>query len=183
LIEPVYCTWSHRDLLPPTLRGRFRDLDHFLRELLASAHSRLVIVAPYLSPAGLGSLRGAMAASAQRGAWIRVITGELEDPDSWNRRALRELVTGHEGDIVRKRMRVLTGSQGFRVLLHAKIIVADGDRGYMGSANLSWSALEENLELGLSLSASQAGAVEGLISSLESRGLLEDRTDLVVGRA
>jgi hypothetical protein len=46
----------------------------------------------------------------------------------------------------------------------------------MGSANLSWSALEENLELGLSLSPSQANAVEGLISSLESRGFLEDRT-------
>jgi len=89
---------------------------------------------------------------------------------------LRELVAGEEGGLVRGRIRVLSGSRGFQVLLHAKIVISDGEKGYMGSANLSWSGLDENFELGLSLSGSQASAIDALVASLEAQGFLEDHT-------
>lgn len=177
---PVYCTWLHRALLPPALHDRFRDLDHFVRDLASSATSRLVIVAPYLSPAGMNGLRDAMVVSAQRGAWIRLITDDLEDPEGWNRRALRTLFEGEGGMIVRKRIRILTKTQALPVLFHAKIVVVDQSRGYLGSANLSLSAMEKNFEVGLALAPNQAEALDGLVSFFESQGLLEDRTALVL---
>lgn len=177
----LYCTWPYRELLPPGLRSRFRDLDHFIRDLLSSASSSLVIVAPYLSPAGMVGLRAPLAVSAQRGAWIRLVTGELSDPDSWNRRALHALVEGVEGEIIRARLRVLTGSSAFPMLLHAKVIIVDRARGYLGSANLSRSAMETNLEVGIALHQVQADALDGLVSFLEAQQLLEECTELALG--
>ncbi len=175
---PIYCTWSYRNLLPPTLRNQFRNLDHFIRELIVSARFRLLIVVPYLSPAGVNSLRSAMAVAAQNGVWIRVLTGDLNDAEGWNRRALREMVSGEEGILIRKRIRILTGTQALPILFHAKSIIVDGERGYLGSANLSFSGLSKNFEVGTALDASQAGALDSLMSFFEAQGFIEDRTEL-----
>lgn len=179
-VPPLYCTWSHRETLPPGLRTRFRDLDHFLRELIASATSSLLIAAPYLSPAGMKALQPSIATAAQQGAWIRLVTGGLDDPSGWNCRAIRSLMSGEEGKIVRRRFRVLAARGETPVLLHAKVIVADGARAYLGSANISLGALEKNLELGVALEAAQAETLEQLVSFLEAQGLLVDRTHDVV---
>jgi phosphatidylserine/phosphatidylglycerophosphate/cardiolipin synthase-like enzyme len=179
-VTPVYCTWSYRNLLPPTLRTRFRNLDHFVRELIASAKFRLVIVVPYLSPAGVSSLRSAMAVAVQNGAWIRILTGELNDTEGWNRRALRDLVEGVEGALIRNRIRILTGTQALPILFHAKLIIADGERGYLGSANLTGSGLSKNFEVGTALGMSQAEALDTLVSFFEAQGLIEDCTELAL---
>lgn len=176
----VYLTPGHRRKLPPDLRGRFRDLDHFLRDLVSSATERLLIVSPYLGPAGMAMLRAAMAVSAEQGAWIRFVTADLTAVDGINRRALAVLLEGREGRIIRTRMRVLTGSPEFPVLLHAKIVVVDARRGYLGSANLSGRALDENFEVGTALAAIQAKALDDLVAYLEAQGLLVDYTDTVL---
>jgi phosphatidylserine/phosphatidylglycerophosphate/cardiolipin synthase-like enzyme len=56
------------------------------------------------------------------------------------------------------------------------MLVADAQAGYLGSANLSGRALDENFEIGVSLMPRQARALDGLISFLESRGTLQDQT-------
>jgi cardiolipin synthase len=176
LVSPLYCTWPYRESLPPALRRYFRDLDHFLRELVASATSSLLIAAPYLSPAGMTALQPSIATAAQPGAWVRLITGNMEDADGWNRRAIRSLLNGEEGEIIRRRFRVLTARSETPVLLHAKVVIADGTRAYLGSANISLGALERNLELGVALEAAQAETLERLFSFLEGQGLLVDWT-------
>ncbi len=152
-----------------------------MRDLVSSATQRLLIVSPYLGPAGMTMLRGAMAVSAEQGAWIRFVTGDLADVEGANRQALAVLVRGVEGRLIRQRLRVLTSSTEFPVLLHAKIVVADGRRGYLGSANLSGRALDENFEVGTALAANQAKSLDDLVAYLEAQGLLVDRTDAVFG--
>lgn len=136
------------------------------------------MVSPYLGPAGMSTLRAGLAASAQRGAWIRLVTGEL-DVQGTNRAALAVLAQGPEGDLIRGRLRILAAADDFPVLLHAKIVVVDGERGYMGSANLSGRALDENLEVGTAVDPRQAKALEDLVAYLEAEGRLVDRTELV----
>lgn len=176
-LPPLYCTWSHRDLLPPALRAQFRDLDDFLREVMSSAKSRLIIVSPYLSPGGMASLRSSMVVSAQRGAWIRLVTSDLESFDSFNRHALKALLRGREAEALRARIRILVGAKDIPLLIHAKIVVVDGEKGYLGSANLSLSGLEKNLEVGVALEPNQAHALDELVSVLEATGVLADCTD------
>lgn len=177
--SPLYCTWSHRPLLAPSLKNEFRDLDQFLRVLVSSARSKLIIVSPYLSPAGMMSLKGSIAVSAQRGAWIRLVTTDLDEVNGWNRRALNTLTKGEDGLVIKERLRILSAATEETMLFHAKIIIADGQIGYLGSANLSFSAMETNFEVGTSLLPSQAKAIEDLIGFWESQEILIDSTQKV----
>jgi hypothetical protein len=75
-----------------------------------------------------------MAAAAEAGALIRLVTGDLKDSRSWNYKSVTALVTGAEGQIIRPRLRVLCAAPASLGLMHAKLIVADHTRGYLGSA-------------------------------------------------
>jgi phosphatidylserine/phosphatidylglycerophosphate/cardiolipin synthase-like enzyme len=176
----LYCTWTHRSYFSTSLRTEFGDLDHFVAELLSTARERLLLVAPYLSTAGMKRLRGPLAAAAGTGAWIRLVTGDLDDSMTRNFQAINALVADSDGALIRSRLRVLcaaTGSMGF---IHAKLIVADRSRGYLGSANLSAGGLDRNFEVGVALGADQAVAIERLIDCLEAGGLISDVTRSVL---
>jgi phosphatidylserine/phosphatidylglycerophosphate/cardiolipin synthase-like enzyme len=176
----LYCTWSYRSLLPPLLRGRFHDLDHLVRDLLASAESSLIIVAPYLSEPGMLAVRGPLIQSIQRGAWVRIVSQEVEIPGSENSRALRALFSGPGGNHARSRTRILQASGSEAPMFHAKIVVVDRARGYLGSANLSRRAFEHNFEVGVALDARQAASLHDLLSHFEATGLLKDCTEALL---
>jgi phosphatidylserine/phosphatidylglycerophosphate/cardiolipin synthase-like enzyme len=179
--QSVFCTWSYRNSLPHATRSHFKDLDYFIRILCSSAQSQLFLVAPYLSSPAMKTLRDSIAKSVQNGAWIRLVTGDLESAESLNRRAVRTLVSGREGSIIKSRLRVLTPTRGMPSLLHAKIILCDKRQGYLGSANFSQSAFDKNFELGVALGSSQVRGLERLLNYFESKNLLEDCTDSVLG--
>ncbi len=61
-------------------------------------------------------------------------------------------------------------------LVHAKFMLVDGQRGYLGSANFSVNGLERNLELGTGLSEEEARILDELVTYLEATGDLEDCT-------
>lgn len=172
----LYCTWAYRQTLPPELRSQFRDLDHFLRLLCSSATTHLFLVAPYLSSAGLKALRAPIATAAQRGAWIRLVAGNLDHRNQANRRAVETLIKGDEGALIQKRLRILTATEKLPALIHAKIILCDHAQGYLGSANLSQSALDRNFELGVSLTPSHVRSLHSLLSSFEAQNWIVDST-------
>jgi len=179
-VVPLYCTWSFRDQLSPTLHKRLRDLDHFLRELIVSARSSILIVTPYLSPVGVVSLRSALAVSAQNGAWIKLVTSDVQNREGQNKRAIQELVDGEEGKLIIQRIRILSDTRTEPIFFHSKVVVVDGERGYLGSANLSWSGLSNNFEIGTALAPSQAETLDNLFSSFEADGLLTDCSKTVL---
>lgn len=172
----VFCTWAHRQELPKGLNRKFKDLDYFIKQLLSSARESIVIIAPYITPQGIKLIKESMFIAADRGAWIRIVIGDKKDESNWNKQALKELVKGQQGKIIRSRLRILHGAKGLSILLHSKIIIIDTKTGYLGSANISFSALEKNFEVGVALLPDQAASIEGLVSYWESSGLLKDCT-------
>jgi phosphatidylserine/phosphatidylglycerophosphate/cardiolipin synthase-like enzyme len=174
----LYCGSAYRPQLSARLRGRFGDLDAHLRDLMAGAQSRLVILMPYLSRRGVESVRSAIAASAQRGAAIKVVC----DPtlDEFVADAMVALMEGAEGALIRGRSRVLRPRCETVGFAHAKLVLADGARGYLGSANLSQRGLSVNFELGIALARQEAADFEALIEAMESRG---DLVQVEVGGA
>jgi phosphatidylserine/phosphatidylglycerophosphate/cardiolipin synthase-like enzyme len=170
--DRLFCTWTYRASMPPSLRNAFGDLDQLLRDVAVSAKSSLIIVAPYLSAVGIRGLMNSVAVAAQAGAAVKLITGDLDADGSRNRQAVRELLTGEYGTVIHQHLRVLTNSPSFPALLHAKLVIADGRRGYLGSANVSWRGMESNLEIGVELPAQQASVLEALFTFLESSGAL-----------
>jgi phosphatidylserine/phosphatidylglycerophosphate/cardiolipin synthase-like enzyme len=135
-----------------------------------------LILAPYLSPSGLQALKGAIGVAAKNGAWIRLVAGDLEADDKRNLRALRELTSGSDGQAIAARLRVLGASAELPVLIHAKSVIADTERGFLGSANISWHGMEKNFEMGVSVTRRQAEAIDALVSFLEASGKLTEAT-------
>lgn len=174
--KPLCCTWTHRGLLPPSLKDQFGDLDQLIRETIISAKSRLLVVAPYVSAAGMNLLRESLAVAVANGAWIRVLTGDLDANGALNRKALETLFRGDGGARLRERVRVLVCSDRLPVLFHAKLVIADAERGYIGSANVSASAMGENFEIGCALGAKQAESMDKLVDFLEAKGFVVDQS-------
>ena len=122
-----------------------------------------------------------MAAAAAAGALIRLVTGDLQDSSSWNYKSVTALVTGAEGQIIRPRLRVLCAARASLGFMHAKLIVADHTRGYLGSANLSGGGFDKNFEIGVALASEQAGALERLVDAFEAQASIVDVTKRVLG--
>jgi phosphatidylserine/phosphatidylglycerophosphate/cardiolipin synthase-like enzyme len=176
-IPLICCTWTHREILPSVIKSKFQDLDDLIRRLISTSKSQLFIVSPYLSPAGIKSLKNGISLAAKNGSWIRLLTSDLDSEDTLNFKAVKALIDGEEGEIIRGRLRVLTGSKIMPELFHSKLILCDGEKGYLGSANISFSGLEKNFEVGVELQTTQVEALQDLISYIEAQGLIVDVTD------
>jgi phosphatidylserine/phosphatidylglycerophosphate/cardiolipin synthase-like enzyme len=128
-------------------RMRCRMTLGVLTQLLAQAKKYVVIAAPFMQ-AGYGLSRGALAdalrAALQRGVNIDVVsTGrslQTLDMDS-----LRKDVRGN----LRLFQPKANITDEYRLGSHAKFCIADGERAYVGSANLTGPGLSEHLEMGL----------------------------------
>jgi len=117
-------------------------------------------------------LRSSLAVAAERGALIRIVADGGVKVD-FLEVSIATLVGGEEGELIARRVRVLRGTEQ-SAFIHAKLILVDGVRGYLGSANLTLGGLERNFELGIELEASQVSALEQMIAVFESRGILRD---------
>jgi len=135
---------------PGTEAVPVRRVDQVLYDLVESAHSEVFVVtyAAYKIPRALSSLRCA----CDRGVHVSFVL-ELEE-ESGGKISFDELERYRQSLPsarfyywpLERRRKSPTGSYG---TMHAKCVVADGERALVSSANLTTSALESNMELGL----------------------------------
>ena len=177
----IYLTWpSSAEPLPAHLRQDFLELDHLMRSLMGSAQHQVILVSPFLGWKGIREMRAALTVSCGRGSWLRIITSDAEGERQANRAALAELVSGPDGEVIRGRLRVLTPADGVTFLIHGKAVLVDGERGYLGSANMSFNGIDANVEFGVSLAYRQVDALTRLVSFLEAKSLMLDITSRVL---
>ncbi len=138
-----------------------RSLAALMSSVISDAQSRLFLLSPFLDPRGAESLVGAVAGAAQRGALIHLISRGLDEPDSSTAAALRVFREAVPDIRAYTAPRTEPGSP--YLLLHAKVITADGRRAVMASANLTHYGLETHLEVGLGVSGRLAADLETLM--------------------
>jgi cardiolipin synthase/putative cardiolipin synthase len=131
-----------------------RPLSSDLRKLFFDADSVVRIANPYFDPNP--SVVGDIASLANRGVTTRILTRETESASSKLVSALNSVYEGTDPEN-RHRLRVRdlyerddeTGRQAYAT--HAKVVIADRDICYLGSANLTDTSLSNNFELGVLL--------------------------------
>ncbi len=133
--------------LPPSLREVIsqrtpgaRSTDEVLRDLFTSARESIKVFSPYVDPS-FTSLAGAARAP------IQVVTTICESRRKSN--PVLERFATTRPLAVRYLHEKFAQSQMFQ--LHAKMVLADRSRAYIGSANLTDTSLHYNLELGVYL--------------------------------
>jgi phosphatidylserine/phosphatidylglycerophosphate/cardiolipin synthase-like enzyme len=111
--------------------------------LIVGARSRLRIFSPFLDGRGLDVLTVALAGATRRDVQVAVGYAGRGNRDNAIEQ-LQERIRA-EGNAARFQTVAIRSDRPFP---HLKLIAADGERGYIGSANLTWPALTSNAEIG-----------------------------------
>jgi putative cardiolipin synthase len=151
----------------PATIGEQRLTAAVLHELLASARERILLVsyAAYTLPEVAADLEAAV----QRGCQVDVVFETTEDSAGAYAGPERPFAQVEGAN----RWRWPSEQRDGGAVLHAKLLVIDGRRAFLGSANLTARALQNNLEVGVVTNdADLAGQLERHVRRLMSSGIL-----------
>lgn len=145
--------------------GMFEPLHGNLLKLIRSANDDLVLMSPFLSEQAYERLRPALITAADNGADITLITRYLTYGDEdFNREFTREVADDR---------RLAPATTYYEYIddetwttFHAKVVIADGVRAYLGTANLTHKGLGSNLELGVIFRDDTAARLDALVANL-----------------
>lgn len=148
-----------------------------LHRLVVDATQQLIILNPFFETTGLQFLHGALEAAARRGVAITVVTRDLSDMGTPNRRALLNLNQQLLAAGLQRRLSVYNyhvGQEHQTVqTLHAKMVISDETAAYVGSANLTQYGLGRHLEVGVLLRGPQVAALANIVDGVLHSGLAE----------
>jgi phosphatidylserine/phosphatidylglycerophosphate/cardiolipin synthase-like enzyme len=167
----------------PDAAGGSRDTGVVLRQLFASAERRVLVVGFAIHQgreifAVLGARMGELPDLAVRICLdVRRNPGDTTRTDALLRRFAERFLC-HEWPGARPPEvfydpRSLVEGDALRTSLHAKCVVVDGERVYIGSANFTEAAQLRNIEIGVVVHAdATAGAIEAQFAALIERAHL-----------
>jgi len=153
-----------------------RATEQVLFELVQGAEKRLTVMSfgIFQVPRLISAIEG----SLSRGVQVRIVVGDRESPRSLQgNHHLQQLgtIVATSASLLQwptsRRPRDERGGTG---LMHAKAAVADSREAFLSSANLTESALERNMELGILVRGGHLpAAIERLVDSLVDSGELQ----------
>lgn len=171
--------WAPVATLPNELRPLLRPppLRHtagVLLDLVDRATQEIRLAAPFVDPDAVDFLADSLIGAGRRSVTVAVVTSVgqsvhfVELAQRWDA----------EPD-VRGRLRVAEVQTHLSSLgSHAKVIVVDSLRGYVGSANLTAAGLGRHVEIGVELAGPQVAELTRVLAALERAG----STTLTAGR-
>lgn len=159
-------SWSPVATLPVEMRAMLRpgplsQTAGVLLELVDSASEEIRLATPFVDRMAAAFLSNALIVAGRRGVSVRVITSAGH--------GARFLDVAHCWPDERSgSLTVFEANAGASPLgSHAKVLVADGCRGYVGSANLTAAGLGRQIEIGVEVAGPQCAALANLLEATE----------------
>ena len=140
-------------------------------EVIKETRGRLLMTSPFLQEHCIASLMETLVEALGRGVKITVLTHEAENLASSQSVALEDL--RREAERLGKSLSVYTAVTPAGSMLHAKLVLADGRRMILGSANLTGPGLEQNMEAGVVLGEKEASEIWMVVDGLIAGGLVK----------
>lgn len=170
--ERIEVAWSG----PPNVQGTFRRTDLVWTDVVGEA-DRSLWIASY-SSAPTAQMEVALAAALDRGVSVKIIVERTEDNAKFDGHGLARLSNSVRDRAVflcwpRARRVEIAGENGYSAM-HAKCVIADRRIAFVTSANLSKSAMEHNIEVGVVIrGGDQPARLAGRFEDMANRGELE----------
>ena len=147
---------SPPELIPRQLAADIDDIRNLLINLIVSARKTIVILSPYTTSVALSDiLQPLLVSNKSENIKIEVyIANSLENA---NKQIIS--LTKMLPEEFTKRINFYYRSndpQAEDRIIHAKILIVDEDRGYLGSANFTEQGLQRHFELGIEMNNQQA---------------------------
>jgi phosphatidylserine/phosphatidylglycerophosphate/cardiolipin synthase-like enzyme len=156
---------SPPELIPRSLAAEIDDIKNLLTELVSNTKESLTILSPYTTSAALSDiLKPLLINKHAENIKIEVyIANPLEDA----RRQAKTMQSLLHKDLIKKvSYYYRAGENQEDSILHAKLLIVDNERGYLGSANFTEQGLTRHFELGVEMSGQQARLSTELLKQL-----------------
>lgn len=164
-------SWAPVATLPTELRPLLRPppLRHtagVLLDLVDRATQQIRLAAPFVDPDAVDFLSDSLVGAGRRSVAVAVITSVGQGVH------FAGLARRWNGDPdVRGPLRVSEVRTHLSSLgSHAKVLVVDSERGYVGSANLTAAGLGRHVEVGVELAGPQVAELARVLAALERAG-------------
>lgn len=168
--DPPLLVVSWPRSLPPLRSARWRSSKIAIIELLDSAKRSATMLFPFVDREGVDEIATAIERALKRGVCVKLLTRYLRDPQSPNAELTRRVKSlGKRADALFHPLQLAVRDEGVpsREVLHAKVLVVDrGERGYVGSANLTGTAMDESLEVGVLVDGQTAATLGTLLEEI-----------------
>lgn len=148
----------------------FLDLAGYLAQVVDCAREHIWIVSPFLTRDAFKILNHQLHEAISRGVVVEIVT----DMAGMKEEALCDLIKVVSSDLGNPSPQALKWyvPSGVQSLMHAKLLVADKNVGYLGSANLTGYGLREHFEIGTEILGERAISLWKLLQALKSLNLL-----------
>lgn len=139
-----------------------------LGKILASACHDLVILSPYWRVDGVRSLLSTAGRAGYEGVNVRVFTRTASQMKADDREAFIFFIGKMRESGALVKAFTLKPIDGMAPFLHAKLIIADSIKAYVGSANFTSSGLDHGIEAGVMVEGDVAHAFALWVNAIES---------------
>lgn len=159
-IEGVLATMPNEyrlESLPINDIGSYADsLVSHLVSLIDYAERELLVVAPYWSEKGVAAIRRSLKPRRRDGLNITLITDAHAKPsDVAGVEAFKAIMVNEFGALI-THLEPRELDSGRIPTVHAKVVIADKRRAYVGSANFSQNGLSNSIEVGIAIAGTPA---------------------------
>ena len=147
--------------------GRLEVTSEAFGDIAASARRRFVVMTPFLDMHGanwLSKLLGNVNVGVKTTLIIRNLTTPSQPSYPEGCAALREILMASDTVVLDYAVPRAIGS-GIETF-HAKVVLADDDYAYVGSANMNRSSLETSMELGVLVRGEAARAIARVVDAI-----------------
>ncbi len=173
LTLPVFNRYGvHQALL--TFGTDYVTTESAFRELLSSANEEILICSPFAEFEGLNRFLDIFAVKLNAGCTLRILSRQVAKGDSNSRYGqIRKFAqalpsSGPFSGTFEVRNYHFSDARHVESSSHAKFVVADGKRAYVGSADFRPNSLERNFEVGLLVRGDLAEAARRVFVAMYS---------------
>lgn len=162
-----------------------KRIDSLISNLITQSRESLIFLAPFYSAEGLGKIAESLLPliNNQPNLKLEFFCNDLDNFEKRNRIAFESLknIINHGSEKIPYKIFIPnTVAQKYEnILIHAKFIISDRKTGYLGSANISKSALESQLELGVRISENQCQLISKILNELINQNYFVDVTNTI----
>jgi HKD family nuclease len=121
-----------------------------LVDLLASASQSAVVLNPFYTQVGFELLQEALLAVPERGGVLTLVTRDICQGTGENQDYVRQLINRLDSANPAHHVKIYEFNKGLheQATFHAKAVIVDRQRAYVGSANMTEGSLRDAIELG-----------------------------------
>lgn len=160
---------SPPSIITSELSGEIDDISNLLTSLVSSATKTVSIVSPFTNKAGLNSVLAPLKSCKNVPSNSIYLTANTQDQEMIYKQIVKLIPSKM---LAHLRIYFCTSEEMDEDYLpHAKLLIVDSVKGYLGSANFTKQGLTSRFEVGVELDVQQSKSVEKLLLMLVEKGI------------